>query len=88
MVHFQWVGKTRQIRITGWAIVVTGWAIAHAQPVNMLAEALGEGKFCPPLMFFGDIKTNRLIFTSFSVSDQNSTVHLLKKEVENRLETF
>ena len=31
----------------------------------------GEGRFCPPLMFFEDIKkTNCSIFTRFSVPDQ------------------
>ena len=35
---FSLVGKILEFRFTGWAIVATGWAIAH--PVNMLAEAL------------------------------------------------
>ena len=37
-----------------------------------LTRALeGGGGFCPPLMFFADIKqTNLLIFISFSVPDQ------------------
>ena len=36
----------------------------HIQP----APGKGGGKFCPPLIFFEDIKkTNRFILTSFSV---------------------
>ena len=48
----------------------------------LLIRALeGGGRFCPTLMFFGDIKnTYGLIPTSFSVPDQKWAPHLLKKK--------
>ena len=48
-----------------------------------LARKGGGGRFCRPVMFFGDIqKTNRSIFTNFSLSAQKWTAHLLKKKLK------
>ena len=59
------------------AISKAGFLVLFIPPAQCSATDLtralegGGGRFCPPLMLFGDIKkTYRLILTSFLVPDQ------------------